>query len=270
MSSAMDVLSTLLPELDALFFLLVVAMARTGGLLLGLPHTRARTIPPMVKATVVFGLSVGLVFASPWTHLATVLHAGPVAVATIAGAEFVFGLGVGFIVHLAVAAARIAGEIAGIDMGLSFSAVADPTSGGQSTAAAALYVQIAIQLFLALGLDHVAIRALAYGTHHVPIGAATFDPMAYLDLVGLGARLFEAAFRLAMPIGAALFALKVGMAMLARVAPRLQIFTLAFSLAILTGLFVLRAALPGIFAALAAELRAFAELAVAFAARGGS
>ena len=260
------VAARLLPQLDGLLFLLVVAAARAGGLLLALPHMRSEVLPRTAKIVVIFGLSVGLVLASPPAPLLAMAHASPLAVATAGAAEFVFGLGVGFIVQLAVAAARMAGEIAGIDMGFSFSAVADPTSGGQSTVAASLYVQIAIQLFLALGLDHAAIRALAAGLRTAPLGGTPWRPDAWFDLVALGSRTFEAGVRLALPVSAALLALKVGMAMLARVAPRLQIFTLAFALSIVTGLFVLRAALPGIGAALAEELRAFVDLAAAFAA----
>ncbi len=261
-------LASILPELDTWLALFVVAMARVGGLVLALPMLRSRVLPRPAKVTIVAGLSAGLVAATDPTPIVRLALGTPGAVAAAAAGELLFGLAVGFVMSLGIVAARIAGSIAGIDMGLSFSAVADPTSGGQSTAVAALYLQLAIQLFLALGLDHATIRVLAAGLAAHPLGAAVTRPADFFDLVGLGGRVFEAGWRLALPASAALLALKVAMAMLARVAPKLQVFSLAFALSILTGLFVLRSALGGIAEALAAHLRSFVELAGILAAGG--
>ncbi len=254
-----DAIARLLPDLDTWMLALVVAVARAGGFLLALPHATGTLVPKTARVAVAFTLALALVLGQPGQTLLLAAQ-GPVTIALATAGEFLLGLAMGAVIHLSLATVRLAGAVVGVEMGLSFAAVADPTSPGQATAVGALFAQIGIQLFLALGLDHVAIRALAHSTARVPLGQGWPRLGDLLDLATLTSRMFEGALALALPLMACLFALKIAMAMLARVAPRLQIFTLAFALSILTGLLVLDAALGGILVATAGRLQEWLRL----------
>ncbi len=257
--ASLDALTRLLPDLDLWLPALVVTVARAGGFLLALPHASGTLVPRTARIVLAFTLALALVLGRPGA-LAWAFARDPVHLAMTTAGEFLLGLTMGAILHLALATVRLAGAVVGVEMGLSFAAVADPTSRGQATAIGALFAQIGIQLFLALGLDRVAIRALAHSTARVPLGHGWPAPRDLLDVATLASRVFEGALTLALPLMACLFALKIAMAMLARVAPRLQIFTLAFALSILTGLLVLDAALGGIMTAAAAGLERWVRL----------
>jgi flagellar biosynthetic protein FliR len=152
-----------------------------------------------------------------------------------------------------------------MEMGLSFAAVADPLSPAPATAPSALFAQVAVQLFLALGLDHACVRVLATSTKAHPLGTAEVSSDAIASMVALGSSMLVNALSLAVPVMAAIFALKVALAFLARAAPKLQIFSLAFGISILVGLAVLEAATPGIVASLGRQLREGVETLSRFA-----
>jgi flagellar biosynthetic protein FliR len=260
------------PELAAFVPLLlpwaaavVLAGARAAGFVLGLPHTTGTGIPRGIQAMVVLALAVAMVGARP-NGLAVPSSITALAVGVIL--EFLFGLLLGFLIQLALAAVRVAGELVGIEMGLSFAAVADPLSSGQTTPPSALFMQLGIALFLALGLDRVAIAALVRSIDPHPLGAATIDPGTLAHVIGLADGLVGAALGFALPLIGALLCLKLAMAMLARVAPKLQIFTLAFGLSIGVGLILLELLLPSIAGAIAAYLQRMTGVLVELALAG--
>jgi flagellar biosynthesis protein FliR len=252
-------LGALVPLLLPWAAAVVLAGARASGFVLGLPHTTGAGIPKAIQAMVVLALAVAMVGARPG-HLAT--PSSVVELAVGVGLEFVFGLMLGFLIQLALAAVRIAGELVGIEMGLSFAAVADPLSSGQSTALSAMFMQAGIALFLALGLDRVAIAALVRSMDAHPLGAPSIDPGSLGHVIGLADGLIGAAFGFALPLVGALLCLKLAMAMLARIAPKLQIFTLAFGLSIGVGMVLLNLLFPSIAAAMAAHLQRMTSLLV--------
>jgi flagellar biosynthetic protein FliR len=227
------------------------AAARVGGLMLSLPLGSSAAVPKTVRAVVVLALALGL--STPHAT-STAPPPGVLVLITTLVTELVYGLALGFVVRLALDAIRIAGEIAGIEMGLSFAAVADPSSQGQSTAGSTLFAQLGIQLFFALNLDHTLVRGLARGLGPHPLGEPGMTADLAQAIVAHGEVIFDTALALALPIMAALLSLKIGMAMLARVAPKLQIFTLAFALSSAVGLVILQLAIPSIGVAAAAWL----------------
>lgn len=249
-------LSLLLAALSPWSMGIVLAMARAGGLVLGLPHLGSKAVPRAIAVLVVLALGIGLMGVNPNVEAPSSLLGLAMGVLI----EFGFGFGLGFVVQLALAAPRIAGELAGIEMGLSFAAIADPLSGGQSTALSSLLGQLGIQLFLALGLDRFALLVLLRTADRTALGDATLHPGTFSHLVSSGDAILSAAFGFALPIMAALLSLKLAMAMLARIAPKLQIFSLAFALSSGVGILMLHAVLPSVAAAMTRFLWDMMEL----------
>jgi len=244
-------LATLLRVLEPMLVVVLLAMARAGGALLALPQFAGKSVPGMVRAITLVAISIALVGSAAPPQLAA---AHPLAIGVAVIVEVVVGAALGFVLHLWLAAARIAGEILGVEMGLSFSAVADPTQPGTSTAVAAILGQLAIQLFFALRIDHVVVAALAKSVRTVPLGAAIPTDDAVLGLVALGSDMLLTALRWSLPVLAVLLAVKLAIAVLARFVPRLQIFSLAFGITLVVGLWALAQALPGLAAAMAVRL----------------
>ena len=91
-------------------------------------------------------------------------------------------------------------------------------------------------LFFALGLDRVVLGALAASLEVWPPGAFLITrPMAE-TVAGLGAAMFSAGLRLALPVLALLALVDLSLALLGRLQPNLQLISLAFPAKMLAAL----------------------------------
>lgn len=233
---------------------LVLALTRTGGILLALPHAHSNRLPKEVKGAIAISIASSLVWLGPLPVDIIASSFPELALVNAMIGEMLFGLAIGFLIHLALAAVRFAGEMIGIEMGLSFAAVADPLNQSQSTPAASFLGQLGIQMFLVLGLDRLVVRGLAQSVKSQPLGHASISTFALSDLVTMGTDLFRTGVQIALPVVGAIFALKLAIALLARTSPRIQLFILAFTLTIFLGQIVLSIALPSIGTAVANHL----------------
>lgn len=248
----LDALVPLLPVLEPLALMAMLAIARTTGLMLALPHTASPAVPKRVKAMVILSLSLAMIGLGQPIQLER-MH--PIAIAVAMVGEIVLGLALGFVVQIVLACARIAGEIIGVEIGLSFSAIADPSSPGTSTATSALLGHLTVQLLFALELDRAFIVGLAHSVKRVPYGTASLNATTVAELSDAVGATFLAALQLAMPVLATVLAVKLALAVLARFVPRLQIFSLAFAITLAVGLNAFSAALGGLAASITGHLR---------------
>ncbi len=236
-------LAALLPLLEPLAVIAMLAMARAGGLLIALPTLTGNAVPRQVKAIVVIAVSISLVGTAAPPQLAT-LDVFSFVVALVG--ELLVGLALGFVVHIVLGGIRMAGEIIGVEAGLSFSAIADPMNPGASTPTASLLGHLGVQLMFALGLDRALVWGLGKSVQRLPLGAGALTGDTVSVLSAQTGEALAGSLHLALPVMAAVLAVKLAIAVLARFVPRLQIFSLAFAIVLAVGLHALHAALPGL------------------------
>ncbi|MBX7079758.1 MAG: flagellar biosynthetic protein FliR [Nannocystaceae bacterium] len=245
-------LASLLPLLEPWVVLVLLAMARAGGLLAALPSTSGKAVPRMVQVLVAVGLSIALVgIAAP----PVLPGADPVSLAIAIAGEVGVGYVLGFVVQVTLAGVRIAGEIIGVEIGLSFSAVADPMNPGASTSTASLLGHLGIQLLFALQLDRALLYGLGHSVRAVPLGGSHFDGDTVAAVSEQFGDALVGALHLALPVLATVLTVKLALAVLARFVPRLQIFALAFGIALIAGLNALQASLPQLAHSVALQLQ---------------
>lgn len=224
---------------------LVLLALRVGGLLLVAPVFSAKTVPMKVRT--------GLLL------LFTLLLAGPAVAAARAGlpalqvtpaafvGESLVGFAVGFGAAVLVGAAETAGELMTTSVGLSGASLLDPMSGQSNTVLAQFAQLFAVTVLLSVGGHLVMLDALAESVRAVPVGTAGaggVDVRAGLAaLVATGGALFALGLKFAAPVVAAAMIGNVALAVLTRVAPALNVFTVAFPLQIGLGLTAAIAAL---------------------------
>lgn len=231
-------------------FRTLLAMTRAGAMLLAMPGFDHRGVPIVAKGGFVVGLSATIALTSPPTAVPVTFGLG---IAPLLCMEFLYGFVIGFVFSLPIQIAKFAGQIMGIEMGLSFSAVSDPLSQSNATVLSAIVGALAVQLCFSLGLDRELVAAIALSTHYRPLGTMELSLRVFEDLLHMGNSVFTLALKFALPALGTLFALKLSMAYLARLAPKLQIFSLTFVLTLLVGQWVIVKAMPSVGAALADE-----------------
>lgn len=154
--------------------------------------------------------------------------------------QVLIGVAMGFSMRMIFALVQAAGEYAGLQMGLSFAAFFDPTSGGQTMVIARLLNAIAMLIFLALDGHLMLIMTLAESFHALPIADAPLTGGGWFLLVSAGSQIFAGGLLLALPIIATLLTLNLVMGILNRVSPQFSIFAVGFPITLLAGVAMLQ------------------------------
>lgn len=222
---------TLLPEWATAFML---AFARVGTLVMLLPGLSERALP--VRIRLAMALMLTLVFMPIAQPL--IPRGSPIASLLI---EIAIGFTLGFTARLIVAALQTAGTVVAQDLGLSFAQSIDPTAGSQGTSIANLLTLLGATLVFVTDLHHLAISAIGASYMKLPPGVLP-DPG---DALSLAMRTMATGFALAVKIAApfAVFAIvfNVGLGLLSRMMPALQVFFLALPASVLLGMLMLLA-----------------------------
>jgi flagellar biosynthetic protein FliR len=206
-------------------------LARMAGLSLSLPLLGARAVPAHVRIMLALGLSWALLPIVPISASAIPLELSSWSLVVIG--EALFGLCVGWLAQLVLAAVPLAAQVLGFQMGLGIANVMDPLGHQQMSVAAQFMQLLALWLFLLMDGHHMAISAL----FHNPVGFSLGGASSLAEAISeLGRTLFGSALSLAAPALLLLIFVQVGLGVLARMMPQMNIFIVAAPLQIGVGL----------------------------------
>lgn len=216
----------------------VLLATRVGGLVLAAPVFSSKTIPTLVKTSIVIILTV-LLQPAALAQSATVPAITPV---TMLG-EMVVGITLGMGAALLVGAASIGGDLMGIQIGLSGAAVLDPVNNTSDNVLGQFASLFAITLLLAVDAHLVMIDAVARSVRLIPLGGE-LHAVGLRELVRSASILFALGLQFAAPAAAAVLVANTALAILTRAAPQLNVLSVAFPIQIGIGLVALAASIP--------------------------
>jgi flagellar biosynthetic protein FliR len=123
-------------------------------------------------------------------------------------------------------------------VGLASASELNPTVEQQDVVLAQVMTLIAMLLALGMGAHRVALGYLLGSFRAIPVGRTLAFGATSVPLTDLAIDSFVVGIRLAMPVIAVAFVVHLGLAMIARAAPALQIFNVGFSVLLATGFLV--------------------------------
>ncbi|MCS1280823.1 flagellar biosynthetic protein FliR, partial [Escherichia coli] len=215
-------------------------LLRVLALISTAPILSERSVPKRVK----LGLAMMITFA-----IAPSLPANDVPVFSffalwLAVQQILIGVALGFTMQFAFAAVRTAGEIIGLQMGLSFATFVDPASHLNMPVLARIMDMLALLLFLTFN-GHLWLISLLVDTFHtLPIGGEPLNSNAFLALTKAGSLIFLNGLMLALPLITLLLTLNLALGLLNRMAPQLSIFVIGFPLTLTVGISLMAALMP--------------------------
>lgn len=195
------------------------------------PPFSSQAIPPRVKIAVAVALSFAAVSTAP----AGAIGSLGAWVGQLVLQAFI-GVALGFGVLALFSAVGIAGELVDQSSGFSGAQAVDPASGVSGGAMTRLYTMIATALLFSTGGHLLLVRGFVRAGN-------TIDHLS-MEHVGRSAlaataSMLVAGVEIALPIMAALLAAEVGLGLLGKAAPQLNVFQLGFAAKILFTLFLL-------------------------------
>ncbi len=229
---------SLLPLLAATFMLV---FARVGTMVMLLPGFGEMNVPVRVRLMLALSLTLILMPLHRAAYVVDLKTFGPVL--QMLGQEILIGLLLGAIARLTISALQVAGSVVAQQLGLGFVMAVDPMQGQQGVLLGNFMTLLAMTLLFATDLHHLVIAALhdsymIFKPGEVPLTG---------DAAALATRTFASAFKIAIQISAPflVFGLifNLGLGVLGRLMPQMQVYFVGVPLSIFIGLLIFLAVL---------------------------
>ena len=167
----------------------------------------------------------------------TVEYNGAIELGIIVLKEVVVGLFLGAVTSFCVQIIIYSGAIIDMDTGLSMAQIFDPTSRVQVGIFGNIYYYCLLLLLIVTGLHRYLLEAIIETYNVIPIGQGIFSPSIYDAVLEFMGDYFVIGFRIALPVFAVTLLLNVVLAILARIAPQMNMFVVGMQLKIFVGIF---------------------------------
>jgi len=225
---------SMLPALAAAFMLV---FARVGTMVMLLPGFGENNLPMQLRLGIALGLTLILLplhradYHIDLTSMAATL--------LLLVHEIVIGLVLGATARVTISALEVAGSIVAQQVGLGFVTAIDPAQGQQGALIGNFLTILGLTLLFATDTHHLVIAALNDSY-------SIFDPGQLLpsgDVASLATSAFATAFKIGIQLSAPflVFGLvfNLGLGLLARLMPQMQVYFIGVPLSILAGFMIL-------------------------------
>ncbi|KNC09752.1 flagellar biosynthesis protein FliR [Klebsiella sp. RIT-PI-d] len=215
-------------------------LLRVLALISTAPILSEKSVPKRVK----LGLGILITLIVAPTLPATNIPLFSLNALWLALEQILIGIALGFTMQFAFAAIRTAGEVIGLQMGLSFATFFDPGSNLNMPVLARLMDLLALLLFLTFNGHLWLISMLVDTFHTLPVGGEPINSNAFLALARAGGLIFLNGLMLALPVITLLLTLNLALGMLNRMAPQLSVFVIGFPLTLSVGILLMSVLMP--------------------------
>lgn len=218
------------------FELFVLILIRLASFVFAAPFFNMANVPQRVK--IGFSFCLAILVYSLFPDM-SVQYNGMIEYAIIVVQEVIVGIMLGLISSLCVQIIMFAGKIIDMDIGISMAQLYDPTTRMQVGIMGNFYYYMMMLLLIISGMHQYLVAAIVETYKVIPIGGVKFSASIYTTIIGFVSDYFVIGFRIALPIFASILMLNCVLAILARIAPQMNMFVVGMQLKIFTGIFVI-------------------------------
>jgi flagellar biosynthetic protein FliR len=211
----------------------ILILIRISVVLFLLPFFGRVGIPNILKAGMALSLTVFLmpfVTVDPSTFPTDVFSFGLLIIS-----EAMMGIVLALVINLIFAAAQLAGQMIGYQMGFLIPGTVDPQFGMQSSLLSGFVYMLSFIIFVTLNGHHWLIRSMVASFEHVRPGALVVGNALYDKMLLLTGDMFQLAIKVAAPASLALLFTSVAMGIIAKTVPQMPILIVSMPLKIAIG-----------------------------------
>jgi len=223
-----------LPAVAAAFLL---TFARIGTMVMLIPGLGEQNLPSRVRLTMALMLTAILMPAHQQAYHVDLKELGPVILLLLQ--EIVIGAVLGLTARLAISALQIAGTVVAQQLGFGFVTAVDPTQNQQGVLVGNFLTVLGIALIFATDLHYLVIAALNDSYNIFKPGEMPLTGDVAKHITQIVATAFRIGIQLAAPFLVFGLLFNLGLGVLSRLMPQMQVFFIGLPLAILLGLLLL-------------------------------
>jgi flagellar biosynthetic protein FliR len=224
---------SLLPALAASFMLV---FARIGAMVMLLPGFGETNIPVRVRLGIALALTLIILPLHRNAYQISMTSMAPLLVMMFH--EIVIGVVLGATARVTLAALAVAGSVIAQQLGLGFVTSVDPTQGQQGVLIGNFLTILGLTLLFATDTHYLIIEALSASYTIFAPG----ELMPSGDIASLATRAFAGAFKIGIQLSAPfiVFGLvfNLGLGVLARLMPQMQVYFVGVPLSIMVGFLI--------------------------------
>ena len=212
----------------------MLVATRLAAAMVMTPVLNAFPVPGTVRVLFIIAFSTVMVLAFPGMQFVRDADLASLVLSVLG--EVMLGAVLGLSIMLAFAACSVAGALLDVQIGYGIAQVIDPATRRQIPILTSLFNQVAVIVFFLVNGHHALLRGLAYSFERFPPGQPW--PLAHAagPLAKQVAGLFSLGFALAAPVVFCILLVEVGLGVLARNLPQMNMFTMGVPVKVIVGL----------------------------------
>jgi flagellar biosynthetic protein FliR len=222
-------------DISWLISILLLAI-RLGAVFLLTPILAVTQAPARFRLLFVLALSALLVSALPAVSFEQTITISNLIKAALQ--ELIIGAGMAFGLFTAFGAFLLGGRVLDFQMGFGVASLIDPSTNTQSAMMGVVLNLIAIMVFFLIDGHHMVLKGLAYSIEVLPLGQGLKGGLNIAALVAQFGSMFIFALMVVAPAIFSILLLDVGLGVMARTMPQVNVFFVGIPLKIFIGMTV--------------------------------
>lgn len=215
------------------FLLFSLIMMRMAGFVLLNPILGRNSIPMIAKSGFILVLTLLLYSFSQGEKIEV---ESSLDYSMLLMKEFIIGYFLGFVIQLFSMVITFAAAVIDFQMGISMAMVFDAQNNAQIPLSGSIYNVYYMLLFFAVDGHLAMMKILLTSAQVVPYGSVVFSRGAFWAMLDIFSECIVAAMKLAFPILAAEFIITMGMGILMKMIPQINVFVVQIQVKIIAGL----------------------------------
>jgi flagellar biosynthesis protein FliR len=216
-------------------------LMRISAMLMAAPIFSVRQIPARFRILLALLITLLVQPVLPASPVVAVVSTDALLIAL---QQIGIGAALGFLMQMAFNALIFGGQVMAYSMGLGFANMMDPANGVQVPVIAQFWLILAMLAFLLMNGHLILIQAIVDTFRVLPVATDGLSRAGLWELLSWASRMFAAGLLMAMPVITALLLVNIGMGVVSRAAPQLNIFAIGFPITLLMGFVLIWITLP--------------------------
>jgi len=216
-------------------------LLRIGAMLMAAPVFNTRQIPIRFRMLLAVLITLLVQPVLPAVPVVSVLSTDALMIAL---QQIIIGVALGLIMQMAFQALIFGGQVMAYSMGLGFANMMDPTNGVQVPVVAQFWLILAMLAFVMMNGHLVMISAIVDTFTVLPVATDGLTRAGIWEILSWASRMFAAGVLMAMPVIISLLLINIGMGVVSRAAPQLNIFAIGFPITLMMGFLLIWVTLP--------------------------
>jgi len=230
--------------LPAQVFLIMLVFMRVGTAMLLLPGFGEPYVPPRVRLAL--ALMISLIVAPVLDNALPAMPESAAGLLVLISGEILIGVFFGTVARLYISALTTAGMVIAYMSTMANALTNDPSAAQQGSIAGSFLVVVAVLMIFTLNLHH-AMLAAVIDSYQLFVPGQVPPVADFADMLSrVVAKTFLLSFQIAAPFIAMGLIFFLGLGLLGRLMPQMQVFFVAMPLQIAAGLAVLALVLPAV------------------------